>query len=107
MIEDDDRIVPDPDFAEQLKTTREMWVTLRKQNSRGIRNALVEEQWMLAIVFDKGTHIGLVKVLTKKATEELETILERVRQEGKLRDEVISTSFRTSMEDTIDLLFRD
>jgi hypothetical protein len=30
-----------------------------------------------------------------------------VRQQSRQRDSVISTSFRTSVEDTIDLLFRD
>jgi predicted regulator of Ras-like GTPase activity (Roadblock/LC7/MglB family) len=103
-------------LAGTFASSREVARLLRERDFRvlfqqGVREniftALVEEQWMLSIVFDKGTHIGLVKVLTKKATEELESILERVRQEGKLRDEVISTSFRTSMEDTIDLLFRD
>lgn len=69
--------------------------------------ALIEEQWILCIIFNKGTHIGLVKVLTKKATDELAGVLERVRQQHKARDEVLGSSFRTSMEDTIDLLFRD
>jgi predicted regulator of Ras-like GTPase activity (Roadblock/LC7/MglB family) len=69
--------------------------------------ALIEEQWILTIIFNKGTHIGLVKVLTKKATEELSTVLERVRKQVKSRDEVLGSNFRTSMEDTIDLLFRD
>jgi predicted regulator of Ras-like GTPase activity (Roadblock/LC7/MglB family) len=69
--------------------------------------ALIDEQWILTIIFNKGTHIGLVKVLTKKATEELSTVLERVRKQVKSRDEVLGNNFRTSMEDTIDLLFRD
>ena len=69
--------------------------------------ALIEDQWILTIIFNKGTHIGLVKVLTKKATEELAMVLERVRKQYKSRDEVINSNFRTSMEDTIDLLFRD
>jgi hypothetical protein len=30
-----------------------------------------------------------------------------VRQQYKARDEVLGSSFRTSMEDTIDLLFKD
>ena len=103
-------------LAGTFASSREVARLLRERDFRvlfqqGVREniftALVEDQWMLAIVFDKGTHIGLVKVLTKKATEEMAGILERVRQEGKLHDEVLSTSFRTSMEDTIDLLFRD
>ena len=69
--------------------------------------ALIDDQWILTIIFNKGTHIGLVKVLTKKATEELSTVLERVRKQQKSRDEIFGSNFRTSMEDTIDLLFRD
>ena len=69
--------------------------------------ALIDDQWILTIIFNKGTHIGLVKVLTKKATEELSTVLERVRKQQKSRDDVFGPNFRTSMEDTIDLLFRD
>ena len=69
--------------------------------------ALIEDQWILTIIFNKGTHIGLVKVLTKKATEELSTVLEQVRKQHKTREEVLGQNFRTSMEDTIDLLFRD
>jgi hypothetical protein len=34
-------------------------------------------------------------------------VLERVLQQHKARDDVLGSSFRTSMEDTIDLLFRD
>jgi RNA polymerase sigma factor for flagellar operon FliA len=34
---------PEEDLMEQLKTTREMWVTLRKQKSHKVRNALVEK----------------------------------------------------------------
>jgi len=48
-----------------------------------------------------------VKVLTKKATDDLSVVLERVREQQKARDDVLGSSFRTSMEDTIDLLFRD
>jgi hypothetical protein len=62
---------------------------------------------MLVVMFDRRTHIGLVKVLSKRATEELAVILRQVRQQSRQRDSVISTSFRTSVEDTIDLLFRD
>ena len=83
----------------------------RASFQQGVREnifiALIEEQWILCIIFNKGTHIGLVKVLTKKATDELASVLERVRQQHKARDEVLGSSFRTSMEDTIDLLFRD
>src|SRR5207237_3582653 len=36
-----------------------------------IYTTMVGDQWLLVIVFDKLTHIGLVKVLSKRASEEL------------------------------------
>src|SRR5437868_14423765 len=73
-----------------------------------IYTTMVEEQWLLVIVFDKLTHIGLVKVLSKKASDEMGRILERVRADtSRTKSSVINVQFRSSVEDTIDLLFRD
>jgi len=73
-----------------------------------IYTSMVEEQWLLVIIFDRLTHIGLVKVLSKKASEELVRVLERVRNDSsRARSSVINLQFRSSVEDTIDLLFRD
>jgi hypothetical protein len=103
-------------IAGTFASSREVAKLLREKDFRnmfqqGVRDniflALIEDQWILCIIFNKGTHIGLVKVLTKKATDELAHVLERVRNTHKARDDVLGSSFRTSMEDTIDLLFRD
>lgn len=76
--------------------------------NENIYTSLVEEQWLLVIVFDKLTHIGLVKVLSKKASDELGRILERVKADTtRKKSSVINVEFRSSVEDTIDLLFRD
>ncbi len=73
-----------------------------------IYTSMIEEQWLLVIIFDKLTHIGLVKVLSKKASDELGRVLERVRNDTtRTRSSVINLQFRSSVEDTIDLLFRD
>src|SRR5436305_13672581 len=73
-----------------------------------IYTTMIEEQWLLVIVFDTLTHIGLVKVLSKKAADELGRILERVRADtSRTKSSVINVQFRFSVEDTIDLLFRD
>ncbi len=73
-----------------------------------IYTTMVEDQWLLVIVFDKLTHIGLVKVLSKKTSEELGRILVRVRTETThQKSSVLNIEFRSSVEDTIDLLFRD
>ena len=73
-----------------------------------IYTSMIEEQWLLVIIFDKLTHLGLVKVLSKKAADELGRILERVRNDtSRTKSSVINLQFRSSVEDTIDLLFRD
>src|SRR6516162_8847862 len=73
-----------------------------------IYTTMVEEQWLLVIVFDKLTHIGLVKVLSKKTSEELLYTLERVRADtNRQKSSVLNIQFHSSVEDTIDLLFHD
>jgi predicted regulator of Ras-like GTPase activity (Roadblock/LC7/MglB family) len=73
-----------------------------------IYTTMIEDQWLLVIVFDKLTHIGLVKVLSKKASDELSRTLERVRTDTtRQKSSVLNIQFRSSVEDTIDLLFRD
>ncbi len=76
--------------------------------NENIFTTMVEEQWLLVIVFDKLTHIGLVKILSKKAADEMGRILERVRSDTtRQKSSVLNINFRSSVEDTIDLLFRD
>ena len=73
-----------------------------------IYTTMIEDQWLLVIIFDKLTHIGLVKVLSKKACDELARTLERVRADtSRQKASVLNIQFRSSVEDTIDLLFRD
>src|SRR5437588_5467152 len=73
-----------------------------------IYTTMVEEQWLLVIVFDKLTHIGLVKVLSKKTSDDLGRVLERVRTDtSRQKSSVLNIQFHSSVEDTIDLLFRD
>lgn len=91
----------------RLLKEKDFRVLFQQGVKENIFTELIDEQWMLVVMFDKRTHIGLVKVLAKRATDELSTILQQVRNQSRSRDAVISTSFRTSVEDTIDLLFRD
>jgi len=75
---------------------------------QNIFTTMIAEQWLLVIVFDKLTHIGLVKVLAKKASDELTHTLERVKADTtRQKASVLNIQFRSSVEDTIDLLFRD
>src|SRR5947209_12956853 len=73
-----------------------------------IYTTMIEDQWLLVIVFDKLTHIGLVKVLSKKASDDLSRTLERVKADTtRQKSSVLNIQFHSSVEDTIDLLFRD
>ena len=73
-----------------------------------IYTTMIEDQWLLVIVFDKLTHIGLVKLLSKKASDDLSRTLERVKSDTtRQKSSVLNIQFHSSVEDTIDLLFRD
>lgn len=73
-----------------------------------IYTSLVGEQWLLVVVFDRQTHVGLVKVLARRAVEDLERVLERVRTGStQAKEQVVNVQFRNSVDSTIDLLFRD
>lgn len=73
-----------------------------------IYSSLIGEQWLLVTVFEKQTHVGLVKVLTRRAVDELEHVLRRVLASGKqTKEDVVNIEFRSSVENTIDLLFKD
>jgi predicted regulator of Ras-like GTPase activity (Roadblock/LC7/MglB family) len=91
----------------RLLKEKEFKVLFQQGIRENIFTELIAEQWMLVVMFDKRTHIGLVKVLSKRATDELSGVLDRVKIESRTKDQIISTSFRTSVEDTIDLLFKD
>ena len=67
---------------------------------------LVEEQWMLVIVFKQQAHLGLVKILSKKATKELEGVLKLVRARNAQRRIEMDSTLRTVGRDTVDLIFK-
>ena len=81
---------------------------LQQGVQESIYTSLVGEQWLLVVVFEKQAHIGLVKVLARKASEELERTLERARVGSTAaKEQVINVQFRSSVENTIDRLFQD
>src|SRR6476646_10726263 len=66
-------------LAGTFASSREVARLLKEKDFRvlfqqGVREniftELITEQWMLVVMFDKRTHIGLVKVLSKRATDE-------------------------------------
>ncbi len=102
-------------LAGTFATSREVARMLNDQNFRtlvqqGMReNTLTEmvgESWIVVVMFDKSTHVGLVKDLCRQITPELEAVLLQVQRRSRNMNG-LNPSFRTSIEDTIDLLFKD
>ncbi len=67
---------------------------------------LVGESWIVVVIFDKSTHVGLIKDLCRRITPELEAVLLQVQRRSRSVNG-LNPTFRTSIEDTIDLLFKD
>ena len=87
---------------------RDFRTILQQGVHESLYTSLIGEQWLLVIVFDKQTHVGLVKVLARRACEELARVLERVKAGGaQAKEQVVNVQFRDSVANTIDLLFQD
>ena len=67
---------------------------------------MVGESWIVVVMFDKSTHVGLIKELCRRITPELEAVLLQVQRRSRAMTG-LNPSFRTQIEDTIDLLFKD
>lgn len=102
-------------LAGTFATSREVARMMNDQNFRtlvqqGMREntltELVGESWIVVVMFDKSTHVGLVKDLCRQITPELEAVLLQVQRRSRNMSG-LNPSFRTSIEDTIDLLFKD
>jgi predicted regulator of Ras-like GTPase activity (Roadblock/LC7/MglB family) len=101
-------------LAGAYASSREMARLLKEDNFRvllqeGMRERVftetVEDRWLLVVVFDHQAHLGLVKVLAKRATQSLAGVLHVVIErsnDGKAR---ITGELRRAAVDTIDLIF--
>lgn len=67
---------------------------------------LIGESWIIVVMFSKSTHVGLVKDTCRQIAPELEAVLLQVQRRSRIMTG-LNPSFRTSVEDTIDLLFKD
>ncbi|MGE5334608.1 MAG: roadblock/LC7 domain-containing protein [Nitrososphaerota archaeon] len=104
-------------LAGAFSSSRQVAEILGERDFRGILQqgvhesiytSLIGEHWLLVVAFDKQTHVGLVKVLARRASDELERVLERVLSgSAGAKEQVVNVQFRSSVENTIDYLFRD
>jgi predicted regulator of Ras-like GTPase activity (Roadblock/LC7/MglB family) len=103
-------------LAGAYATSREMARLLKEDGFRvlvqeGMREKIftetVEDRWLLVVVFDHQAHLGLVKVLAKRATHSLTGILHLVIQGNEARRAQFRGQVRKAAVDTIDLLFND
>jgi hypothetical protein len=67
---------------------------------------MVGEGWIMVVFFDKSTHVGLVRDLCRQVTPLLEAVLLQVQRQSRIVSG-LNPAFRTSVEDTIDLLFKE
>src|SRR5690242_3584210 len=104
-------------LAGAFSSSRQVAEILGERDFRGILQqgvhesiytSLIREHWLLVVAFDKQTHVGLVKVLARRASDELERVLDRVLSgSAEAKEQVVNVQFRSSVENTIDYLFRD
>ena len=101
-------------LAGSYASSREMARLLREDNFRvmvqeGAREKIftetVDDRWLLVVVFDHQAHLGLVKVLAKRATQSLSGILEQVIERNESRRAELRGEFPRAAKDTIDLIF--
>lgn len=101
-------------LAGSYASSREMARLLREDNFRvmvqeGQREKIftetVDDRWLLVVVFDHQAHLGLVKVLAKRATQSLSGILQLAIERSEARREEFGTEFPKAATDTIDLIF--
>ena len=104
-------------LAGAFSSSRQVAEILGERDFRGILQqgvhesiytSLIREHWLLVVAFDKQTHVGLVKVLARRANDELDRVLDRVLSgSAEAKEQVVNVQFRSSVENTIDYLFRD
>lgn len=103
-------------LAGTYASSREMARLLKEDNFRvlvqeGMKEKIftetVEDRWLLVVVFDHQAHLGLVKVLAKRATESLTTILHMVIERNESRRQQMGDQLPRAATDTIDLIFGD
>ena len=84
----------------------EQFQTLFQQGRRQhVLTIAVNRSWLLVVVFDKKTSVGLVRVLCGQAAQELSSILAEVCQQPELQRASLATGFGRLAAKAIDDLF--
>lgn len=77
----------------------------------GLREKIITEtvadHWLLVVIFDQQAHLGLIKVLAKRTTGILGTVLEVARDRPVEEHSGLSRPLLKATMDTIDLVFSD
>gem|GEM_PF-184047 len=102
-------------IAGTYASTREMAKILHEEHFRmllqegskeKIFTEAVGDHWLVSVIFDRNTHLGLVKVLCNRATMDLIQILDRAIETNRNRPRQQDAGLARITGDTIDLLFR-
>ncbi|CAA9566081.1 MAG: hypothetical protein AVDCRST_MAG70-2049 [uncultured Thermomicrobiales bacterium] len=102
-------------IAGTYASTREMAKILHEEHFRmllqegskeKIFTEAVGDHWLVSVIFDRHTHLGLVKVLSNRATLDLSQILDRAIESNRNRPREMDAGLARITRDTIDLLFR-
>lgn len=91
------RILGEPNFR----------TLLQEGAKEKIFSEAIGEYWLIAVIFGRHTHLGLVKVMCERATLELGAVLVRAIETSKNRPRVLDDDLQRVTKDTIDLLFRE
>jgi predicted regulator of Ras-like GTPase activity (Roadblock/LC7/MglB family) len=103
-------------IAGTYASTREMARILGETNFRmllqegakeKIYTEAVGEYWLVSVIFDRQTHLGLVKVLCDRASNDLWNLLLKAIELNKNRPRLLDSGLQRVTKDTIDLIFRD
>ena len=103
-------------IAGTYASTRQMARILGENNFRtplqeGAREKIfteaVGEYWLVSVIFDRHTHLGLVKVVCNRATADLGAVLVRAIEANRGRPRGLDAALQRVTRDTIDLIFRE
>ena len=103
-------------IAGTYASTRQMARILGENNFRtllqeGAREKIfteaVGEYWLVSVIFDRHTHLGLVKVICNRATADLGAVLLRAIETNRTRPRGLDAALQRVTRDTIDLIFRE